>query len=470
MASLLIVDDEEGMRKSLAILFRKEGYQVYQAESGEAALGQIASKKIDLVITDLRMSGMSGTDLLENIKGRGLKLPVIVMTAYGTIESAVAAMKAGAYDYVAKPFEYEEILHRAQKAVGMTETGREMDSLLRNKGTVRDQDFSMIIGESAAVKGIRAQLKKVADSHFPVLLTGETGTGKNLFAKAIHLNSSRAAGPFVVVNCTSIPENLLESELFGHAKGAFTGAIMERKGLFEAANGGAILLDEIGAIPRAIQAKLLGVLQDSVIRRVGTNEEIPIDTRVMAATNVDPLAAIKKGEFREDLYYRINVLHVHVPPLREHREDIALLSEHFLATCAVSQDKSNIVGFTREAIDRLYHYEYPGNVRELFNTICHAVAVSDLSEKSDSHLIDCDDLPTSVLPQSGCSPIEIDETAPMDIKEWEKRIILQSLGRHPNNLAEVCRELKIGRTTLWRKMKQYGIDTSSLRQKTSLKL
>lgn len=460
MASILIVDDEEGMRKSLSILFKKEGYQISQAENGEAALRYLESKNIDLVITDLRMDGMRGTDLLESITRKELKVPVIIMTAYGTIESAVSAMKAGAYDYITKPFEYEEILHRAKKAVEMNETNREMGTLLRSRVTVKDQDFSMIIGESTAVRGIKVQLKKIADANLPALITGETGTGKNLFAKAIHLNSSRASGPFIVVNCTSIPENLLESELFGHTKGAFTGAIMERKGLFEMANGGTILLDEIGAIPRAIQVKLLGVLQDNVIRRVGTNEEIPTDTRIIAATNVDPVAAIRKEEFREDLYYRINVLHIHIPPLREHKEDIPSLSEYFLSTCASNQNKKNIIGFTTEAIDRLYHHDYPGNVRELFNTICHAVAISD------SNLVGCDDLPISVLRQSGCTPIEINENAPMDIKEWEKRIIIQSIGRHPNNLAEVCRELKIGRTTLWRKMKLYKIDISSLTHKT----
>ncbi|MFO0754497.1 MAG: sigma-54 dependent transcriptional regulator [Thermodesulfovibrionales bacterium] len=459
-ASLLIVDDEEGMRKSLSILFKKEGYQVYQAESGKAALEYLAGQKFDLVVTDLCMDAVSGTDVLHSIRENRIPVPVIIMTAYGTIESAVSAMKAGACDYITKPFEYEEILHRAERAIGQAETEREMNRMSRARAA-SSEDFSMIIGESPLIRGIRTQLRKIAANSLPVLMTGETGTGKNLFAKVVHLNSPRAGGPFLSVNCTSIPEHLIESELFGHTKGAFTGAIMERKGLFEAAHGGTILLDEIGDIPKTIQAKLLGVLQEKTIRRVGSNEEIPVDTRVIAATNTDLIAAIKRGDFREDLYYRINVLHAHIPPLRERKEDIPLLSESFLSLCASDQDRQHIVGFTSEAIDRLYHYEYPGNVRELYNIICHAVAVSD------SPLVGCEDMPSSLRQHAGCSPVGIDESAPMDIKEWERKIILRSIERHPSNLAEVCRELKIGRTTLWRKMKQYKIEVSSSRHKAS---
>lgn len=453
MASILIVDDEEGMRKSLSILFKKEGHLVRPAESGEEAIRHLAQEKFDLVITDLRMDSISGMGLLEYIKDKRLQVPVIIMTAYGTIESAVSAMKMGAYDYIAKPFEYEEILHRASGAIERVETAREMDRMLQVRAASQE-DFSMITGESPVIRDIKTQLKKLSATDFPVLITGETGTGKNLLAKSIHLNSSRAVGPFILVNCTSIPEQLLESELFGHTKGAFTGAIMERKGLFEAAQGGTILLDEIGAVPKALQAKLLGVLQDKVIRKVGSNEEIPIDTRVIAATNVDLLSAIKKGDFREDLYYRINVLHVHIPPLREHKEDIPPLAEHFLEMCASAQNKRDIIGFVPEAMDNLYRHDYPGNVRELYNTVCRAVAISD------SPFILCEDLLDEHSTKAGCTQRETDEAAPMDIKEWEKKIILQSIARHPNNLAEVCRELKIGRTTLWRKMKQYKIDLS----------
>ncbi len=451
MSSILIVDDEEGMRKSLAILFKKEGYQVYQAESGEAAIGQIAEKNIDLIISDMRMDGMSGTDLLEHVNRKGLRVPVIIMTAYGTIDSAVSAMKMGAYDYVTKPFEYEEIVHRARKAINMVKTDREIGTMLQVRSKTKEDDFSMIIGRSRVIDDIKTQLKKVANTDLPVLITGETGTGKNLIAKAIHLNSSRYARPFTSVNCTSIPEYLFESELFGHTKGAFTGAVMERKGLFEAANSGTILLDEIGALPRTVQVKLLGVLQDSVIRKVGSDQEIPIDVRVIAATNADLLAATKKGEFREDLYYRLNVLNVHIPPLRAHKDDIFNLSEHFLSICKSRQNKQNIIGFEPEVMENLYNYDFPGNVRELYNIVCRAVALAD------SHIISCKDLPITSLDAS----LPAVETAGiMDMKEWkewEKKIIIESIKRHPNNLAEVCKDLKIGRTTLWRKMKKYQI-------------
>lgn len=448
MASILIVDDEGGMRKSLSILFKKEGYQVYQAESGEAAIEYIKNKNIDLVITDLRMDNMSGTDLLGHIKERDLKVPVIIMTGFGTIDSAVSAMKMGAYDYITKPFEYEEILHRAQKAIETVRTEREIGKMLMDRSGSQTNDFPMIIGKSRVMTEIRAQLAKIANSDLPVLITGETGTGKNLVAKAVHLTSQRASGPFVSVNCTSLPEYLFESELFGHTKGAFTGAVMERKGLFEAAHGGTILLDEIGAIPKAIQVKLLGVLQGGTIRKVGSDQEIPVDVRTIAATNVDLAAAIKRAEFREDLYYRINVLQIQLPPLREHKEDIFSLAEHFLSICKSRQNKPDIVAFGPEVMERLYAYDYPGNVRELYNTVCRTVALAD------SSVISCEDLP--VTPSAApLTPVETAET--MDMKEWEKKIIVESIKRHPNNLAEVCKDLKIGRTTLWRKMKKYQI-------------
>ena len=453
MSSILIVDDEEGMRKSLSILFQKEGYQVCPAGSGEDAIRSLARDKFDLVITDLRMDGISGTYLLEYIKDKRLQVPVVIMTAYGTIDSAVDAMRMGASDYIAKPFEYDEILHRAKRAMERAETAREMDKMLQDQ-KASQENFSMITGESSEIRNIKNQLKKISSIDLPVLITGETGTGKNLLAKAIHLNSSISAGPFISVNCTSIPEQLMESELFGHTKGAFTGAVMDRKGLFEAAQHGTILLDEIGAISKSLQAKLLGVLQDKVIRKVGSNEEISIATRVIAATNADLRTAIKKGEFREDLYYRINVLHIHIPPLREHKEDIPPLAEYFLSMCTANQNIKNFIGFAPGAMDKLYRYDYPGNVRELYNIICRAVAVSE------PPLILCEDLLNEQSVKTDCATTESEETVPMDIKEWEKKIILQSIVRHPNNLADVCRELKIGRTTLWRKMRQYKIDLS----------
>jgi DNA-binding NtrC family response regulator len=449
MASLLIVDDEEGMRKSLAILFRKEGYQVFQAENGESALRQTAGRGIDLVITDLRMDRMSGVDLLQQIREKDPKIPVIIMTGYGTIDSAVTAMKMGASDYIAKPFEYDEILHRAKKAIETARAERELGTMRTDSPAEAESDFPMIIGKSRVITEIRARLGKIAETELPVLITGETGTGKNLLAKALHLAGSSASGPFVPVNCTSIPEHLFESELFGHTKGAFTGAVMERNGLFEAAQGGTILLDEIGAMPKAVQVKLLGVLQDGAIRKVGSDRMIPVNVRIIAATNVDLPAAIGRGEFREDLYYRINVLQIELPPLRGHKEDIFSLAEHFLSLCKSGQNRQDIVGFGPEVMDKLYDYDYPGNVRELYNIVCRAVALAE------TPVISCEDFP--ITPSRPAALPEPAEGGSRDMQEWEKEIILQSIRRHPNNLAEVSKELRIGRTTLWRKMKKYRI-------------
>jgi DNA-binding NtrC family response regulator len=446
----LIVDDEEGMRKSLAILFQKEGHRVCPAANGEEAMRQFGSQAFDLVITDLRMDGMNGIELLNRMREEHIQVPVIIMTAYGTINSAVEAMRLGATDYVAKPFEYDEIVHRANSAIERSTTARDMDAMLRNRSAI-NEEFPLITGKSLAMSAVRNQLKKISLTSFPVLITGETGTGKNLTAKAIHLSSERARQAFISVNCASIPEQLLESELFGHAKGAFTGALMERKGLFEAAHRGTILLDEIGSIPTALQAKLLGVLQDKMVRKVGSNEEISVDARVIAATSTDLPAAIKKGDFREDLYYRINVLPLRLPSLREHREDIPLLAEQFLAQCIEDQKRPGLTGFAPECVAKLLAYDYPGNIRELQNLVCRAVAVSE------GGLVQCDDLFDGPSNQACVSVQETDE-APRDVKEGEKKLILQAIARHPNNLAEACKELKIGRTTLWRKMKQYKID------------
>ncbi len=450
MSSILIVDDEEGLRKSLAILFQKEGYGVRSVTNGEEAMRQFGKQSFDLVITDLRMDGMNGIDLLKSMRKEHVQIPIIIMTAFGTIDSAVEAMRLGATDYVAKPFEYDEIVHRANRAIEKSAIERDMDAMLRSRSAVKDE-FPLITGNSQTMSAIRGQLRKISITSFPVLITGETGTGKNLAAKAIHLGSARAREAFISVNCASIPEHLLESELFGHAKGAFTGALIERKGLFETAHRGTILLDEIGSISRALQAKLLGVLQDKVIRKVGSNEEIPVDARVIAATNTDLPAAIKKGDFREDLYYRINVFPLRLPPLREHREDIPLLAEQFLARCMEDQKRTGITGFSPECMAKLLAYDYPGNIRELQNIICRALAISE------SDVVQCDDLFDGPSNQPCHFAGDQDEALSMDIKEWEKKIILQAIARHPNNLAEACKELKIGRTTLWRKMKQYKI-------------
>jgi DNA-binding NtrC family response regulator len=451
---ILVVDDEEGMRRSLSILLENTGYRVTQAASGEEAIKALELDSFDLLITDLRLEGMSGIELLRHVRSQAIQVPVIIMTAYATVESAVKAMQMGAHDYIVKPFEYEDILHRTRRTIHSALSGREITGMVRAKGGAAE-DLSMIVGKSRIMQALKDVLRKVAKNDLPVLITGETGTGKNLFAKAIHLNSARSNSPFLSVNCSSIPEHLLESEIFGHTKGAFTGAALERKGLFEAANGGTIFLDEIGTVPKAVQSKLLGVLQDKVVRKIGSNKEIPVDTRVITATNADLSESIKKGDFREDLYYRINVLHIDIAPLRKRKEDIEILAQNFLASCAAELGKY-VIGFTPGALDRLLHYDYPGNVRELHNIVCSSVALSD------AELIDYYDLPASVLVHAGIDLIETHDAA-LKSEEREKRMIIQCLKKHPDNLSAVARELKIGRTTLWRKIRHYRIDLDAYR-------
>lgn len=446
---ILVVDDQTGMRKSLAILLKKEGFNVDEAESGEYAIRSLDNKQFELVITDLKMSPLTGIDVLKYVKAKYPQTQVIIMTAYGTVDSAVTAMKMGAFDYISKPFKNEEILHRIRKSIEHTKTTRELNEI--QKESESGKKLFPIIGKSKAIKEIVSLIEKIAKIDLPVLIIGETGTGKNLVAKTIHINSLRADKPYVSLNCATVPEYLLESELFGHTKGAFTGAILDRKGLFEEADSGSFLLDEIGNISKPLQAKLLGVLQDQTIRRVGSNRDKTINLRIMAATNRDLEQAVMEGEFREDLYYRLKVLHIHIPPLREYNEDIPLLANHFLNICR-NKFKKPEIHFSPEVIDVLYQYNYPGNVRELHNIVCQAVLISSGS------VITRADLPANITQQiSETTPLSNDSTRPKALEEWEKEIILQSIKKHSHNLAMVCKEIKIGRTTLWRKMKKYNI-------------
>jgi DNA-binding NtrC family response regulator len=447
---ILVLDDQIGMRKSLGILLRKEGFHTEEAENGKQAIAYFEKGSYDLVITDLKMSPGTGLDVLYYVKERHPDTDVIIMTGYGTVDSAVLAMKLGAFDYISKPFKNEEILHRVRKSMNHLETAKELHSLQK---AASENSKVPLLGNSAAIKEIVAVMHKIADLDISVLITGETGTGKGLIAKTIHSLSSRADKPFISVNCASVPENLLESELFGHEKGAFTGALLERKGLFEAAEGGSILLDEIGSMPFPMQAKLLDVLQDRAVRRIGSNKSKEINVRVIAATNTDLVKAIDSGLFRNDLYYRIKVAHIHVPPLREHAEDIPLLGSHFLESVGKELNKPGLE-FSPEALDFLMHYKFPGNVRELANAISGVAAVSESNVITAQDLAltltnDLLDPPAPILPEK--------DMHPNSLEEWEKELIVESLKKNAGSLTKVCSELKIGRTTLWRKMKKYNI-------------
>lgn len=448
---ILVIDDHVGMRKSLGILLRKEGFHAEEAENGEQAISYFEKGPYDLVITDMKMSPGTGLDVLYYVKEMHPQTDVIIMTGYGTVDSAVLAMKMGAFDYIMKPFKNEEILHRVRKSMNHLETAKEL-SALHKEVTSEDRKVP-ILGKSGAIKDIVAIMHKISNLDISILITGETGTGKSLIAKTIHSLSSRVDKPFISINCASVPENLLESELFGHEKGAFTGALLERKGLFEAAEGGTILLDEIGSMPFAMQAKLLDVLQDRAVRRIGSNRSKAINVRVIAATNTDLANAIDNGSFRSDLYYRIKVAHIHVPPLRDHSEDIPFLAKHFLES--VKKELNNTgLQFSPEALDFLQHYKFPGNVRELANAISGvaAVAAGNIISAQDLALV----LTRSLFEVQAPLPSEKD-TSPNSLEEWEKELILESIKKNPGNLTKVCSELRIGRTTLWRKMKKYNI-------------
>jgi len=449
---ILVLDDQIGMRKSLGILLRKEGFHVEEAENGEQAIAYLEKDYYDLVITDMKMSPGTGLDVLYYVKERHPQTDVIIMTGYGTVDSAVLAMKIGALDYISKPFKNEEILHRVRKSMSHRETVRELSSL-QQKSIASENNKIPILGISAAMKEIVSTVQKIAKTDISVLITGETGTGKSLIAKTIHNLSSRADKPFISINCASVPENLLESELFGHEKGAFTGALLARKGLFEAADGGSVFLDEIGSMPLALQAKLLDVLQERSIRRIGSNETKAINVRIISATNADLNNAINSGLFRRDLYFRIKVAHIHVPPLKEHSEDIPFLARHFLETAGRELNKTDIQ-LSQDALEFLLHYDFPGNVRELSNAISGAIAITE------NNVISAQDLALTLTKSlfviSSLSPLEKDLQS-SSLEEWEKDIIAESIKKNSGNLSKVCSELKIGRTTLWRKMKKYNI-------------
>jgi DNA-binding NtrC family response regulator len=440
---ILVVDDEEIVRQSLFAWFREDGYEVDMAENADAALKLFEKGKYSLILLDIKMPGMSGMDLLIKLKEFDPDAIIILITAYASVSSAVKALKSGAYDYITKPIDPDELSHIVEKALYQKNLENENVKLKESIDEITKPDN--LIGESHQMKEIYSLINTVAQTDTTVLILGESGTGKELVAKAIHLNSKRKYFPLVTVNCGALPESLLESELFGHEKGAFTGAHYRRKGKFEMANGGTIFLDEIGTVSNKVQVELLRVIETKQFTRVGGSETISSDFRVIAATNENLEELVKEGRFREDLYYRLNVFTIHIPPLRERIQDIPLLANYFLKKFTTSMNKK-ITGISDEAMRFMLKYRWPGNVRELENAIERAVVVCR-NEK-----IQLDDLPFRISSYS-----LYNEAEDKSLSEAEKRHIALVLQENNWNISKSAEDLKIDRVTLYNKIKKYGL-------------
>ena len=438
---ILIVDDELIMRESLAGWLERDGHEITTAPSGEEALEILKEARFDILLVDIKMEGISGLEVLKHVKENDPDVAVVMITAYGSISTAIDAMKNGAYDYLLKPFDPNELGVLIEKII--RHQAQAMENLYLKEQYKERTRFESMIGQSRPMQEVFNLIQDVAPMNSTVLITGETGTGKGLAAKAIHSNSPRSEGPFVIVNCGAIPDHLMESELFGHQKGAFTDAIETKKGRLELAHGGTLFLDEIGEIGMRMQIDLLRVLEDRVFYRVGGTQPIEADFRVIAATNRDLEKAIEEGMFRKDLFYRLNVISFQMPPLRERKEDIPLLTEHFLLRYTHETNKS-IDKISREATDEMMLYEWPGNVRELENAIERAVVVGKERE------IMAEDLP--IYNPEAPAPVLI-----KSIKEVEKVHIAQILEENKWNIARTAKILGINRSTLYAKIKAYDI-------------
>jgi two-component system, NtrC family, response regulator AtoC len=444
--TILAVDDEPNMRRLLEISLRQAGYRALSAGNGREALEIIRQQQIDLVVSDLHMPGMNGLQLLDVIRNEHEHLPLIMVTAQGEIKTAVEAMKLGASDYILRPFELETLEIAIEKALTVKRIHQENNFLKQNQ----QPDVTGLIGNSPAMQALKQMIQQVAPERATVFIVGETGTGKELVAKALHEASPRDAALFVAINCAAIPADILESELFGHEKGAFTGALKERIGKFELANGGTLFLDEITEMPIQLQSKLLRVLQENVVEKLGGNRQIALDVRVVAATNRDPLQAVKEGRLREDLYYRLNVLQLQIAPLRERQDDIGLLAEFFLGKrqCQLSE----------EARLCLQHYAWPGNVRELENILERAAILAG------NHTIQPQHLPADISQHAAHAAAEVTAVAdtnmlsiPRTTEAMERRLILQALESCQGNKTKAAKLLEISERSLWNKLNQYEL-------------
>jgi nitrogen regulation protein NR(I) len=469
---VLVADDELNMRRVLEAILRREGYDVVTAANGIEALGGM-NANVHTVITDLKMPGLDGMALLKKLSVDYPDVPVVMITAHGSVENAVEAVKLGAFDYLEKPFEQEQIRQVVAKAINTYALSRRDARPEEPSGRGRFR----LVGQSPAIRQIFAVVEKVANTPSTVLITGESGTGKELIARALHENSSRHAGPFIKINCAAIPKTLMESELFGYDKGAFTGAVGAKPGRFELAHGGTLFLDEIGEIPVEMQVKLLRVLQESEFERVGGIKTIKVDVRLVTATNRDLQQEIVAGTFRDDLFYRLNVVPIHIPPLRERREDIPLLADHFLAKFN-ERLKKQIATIAPEAIERLVTYHWPGNIRELENLMERTILFCEAAEIRVSDLppeivgAAAAGAPSPTLPgAAGGTPTSLpaiggEETArPASLKEAvraetervERELIQRALDATGGNVTQAARKLKISRKSLQTKMKELGL-------------
>ena len=452
-SKILIVDDDAGHLASIKVVAKSWGYAVDTADDGETAVAAVKASPMDLILMDVRMTIMDGIEALKQIKQYNPAIPVIIMTAFSSVGTAVEALKAGAYDYLIKPLDFDDLKHtieRASEHAGLKEENRLLKENLRS-----DFDMANIVGRSRPMKQLLEMMAMVAPSEATVLITGESGTGKELIARSLHFNSPRKQNSLVVVNCAAITETLLESELFGHEKGAFTGADKRREGRFMQANHGTIFLDEIAETSTTMQAKLLRVLQEKEIQRVGGEETLKVDVRVLAATNRDLEVEVAEGRFREDLFYRLNVMPIHVPSLKERPEDIPLLADHFLKKFAEKNRKA-VKGFAPLAMDMLVNYDWPGNVRELENAIERSVILLTGEHITERQLpLHITEKYPNFDSQPTQGPSLIDGTH--SIEEIEKAAIMATLNACGGNKAEAARRLGFSRKTLHNKLKNYGL-------------
>jgi two-component system response regulator PilR (NtrC family) len=457
---ILVVDDEKGMRVFFEIMLKKEGFRVSTCSSGEEAVEYLKKNSCGLVITDIKMPGMGGIGLLKAVKEISPETIVIMITAYASVETAIEAMKLGAYDYFTKPFKVDDIKLHIIKALDLKRL--EKENLLLRRELKGKYGFSNLIGTSPSMLAVYDLIRRVVDTKTNIFITGESGTGKELVARAIHYEGGRKDKPFVAINCGAIPENLLESELFGHQKGAFTGAIANKAGLFEVADGGTVFLDEITEMPLHLQVKLLRFIQDNSFRRVGSTEDITIDVRIISASNRDVENDVRDGNFREDLFYRLNVIHIPMPPLRDRMEDIPLLAEHFLKKCSKKLGK-DIRGISSEAMGYLKSYRFPGNARELENIIERAIALES------SNIVLPERLPPNVLEgYKGGEEAEINLVGPtkippdglnleMTIEGFEKRILIDALREAGGVKKKAAGLLRLSFRSMRYKLDKYGL-------------